>query len=121
VNTGWTGGPYGTGERMNINHTRTMVRAALNGELRDVPTRLDPTFDIAVPLSVPGIPDEVLDPRGTWQDKAAYDTQARNLAAMFADNFKAFTNGVPASVRTAGPRVTDAADAELPIAGPGEG
>jgi len=121
VNTGWTGGPYGTGERMNINHTRTMVRAALNGELRDVPTRLDPIFNIAVPVSVPGIPDEVLDPRGTWQDKAAYDTQARKLAAMFADNFTAFAKGVPASVRGAGPRVTDAGDPDLPIADPGEG
>jgi len=74
-----------------------------------------------VPLSVPDIPDEVLDPRGTWQDKAAYDTQARKLAAMFADNFTAFANGVPASVRGAGPRVTDAGDPDLPIADPGEG
>jgi phosphoenolpyruvate carboxykinase (ATP) len=76
VNTGWTGGPYGTGERMNINHTRTMVRAALNGELDDVATRRDPIFGVEVPTEVPGVPSGILDPRSTWADGAAYDAQA---------------------------------------------
>ena len=121
VNTGWTGGPYGTGERMNIDHTRTMVRAALNGELVDVDVRLDPNFGVDVPTSCPGVPAEVLDPRGTWQDKAGYDAQAQKLARMFADNFTSYTAGVPESVRTAGPRVIEAAAPDLPLAEPGEG
>jgi len=121
VNTGWTGGPYGTGERMNINHTRTMVRAALNGELDEVETRIDPIFGFEVPLTCPGVPGDVLDPRETWQDKAGYDEQAQKLARMFTDNFQAFADGVPESVRNTGPKVTDVAGPELPVAGPGEG
>jgi phosphoenolpyruvate carboxykinase (ATP) len=121
VNTGWTGGPYGTGERMDINHTRTMVRAALNGLLEDVPMRTDPIFNVEVPTSVPGVPSEVLDPRGTWQDGAAYDAQAKKLAAMFGENFAAFADAVPASVRAAGPTVVDDAVPHLDLAGPGEG
>jgi phosphoenolpyruvate carboxykinase (ATP) len=121
VNTGWTGGPYGTGERMNINHTRTMVRAALNGELDGVATRRDPIFGVEVPVEVPGVPAEVLDPRGTWQDTAAYDAEAAKLARMFADNFRSYADGVPPSVRAAGPIVTDEAGPGLELSGPGEG
>src|SRR5207249_2699269 len=80
VNTGWTGGPHGTGHRMNIVHTRNMVRAALNGELRKVPTQLDPVFGLAVPTSVPDVPSELLAPRGTWPDPAAYDSAAATIA-----------------------------------------
>jgi phosphoenolpyruvate carboxykinase (ATP) len=105
VNTGWTGGPYGTGERMNINHTRSMVRAAISGALDDVPTTTDPIFGIEVPTSCPDVPAEFLQPRSTWQDQAAYDVQARTLARMFAENFGAFADGVPPAVREAGPRV----------------
>jgi phosphoenolpyruvate carboxykinase (ATP) len=105
VNTGWTGGPYGTGERMNINHTRAMVRAALDGQLDDVPTVEDPIFRIAVPTSCPDVPSEFLQPRTTWQDQAAYDRQARTLAVMFAGNFARYHDGVAESVRAAGPRV----------------
>ena len=76
VNTGWTGGPYGTGERMNIDHTRKMVRAALNGRLDDVPTVTDPIFGVEVPTSCPDVPSEVLQPRETWADPDAYDRQA---------------------------------------------
>jgi phosphoenolpyruvate carboxykinase (ATP) len=93
VNTGWTGGPYGVGERMNINHTRSMVRAALSGALRDVPTVRDPVFDLAVPTACPEVSAEVLQPRGTWADSAAYDRQARELRAMFERNYKAFEAG----------------------------
>jgi phosphoenolpyruvate carboxykinase (ATP) len=105
VNTGWTGGPYGTGQRMGIDHTRTMVRAALQGKLADVPYETDPIFGMAVPTVVPGVPSEVLRPRDTWTDTAAYDAKARELAAMFADNFAAYADGVAEGVRTAGPRV----------------
>ncbi len=121
VNTGWTGGPYGTGERMNIDHTRRMVRAALNGMLDSVPTRTDPIFNVEVPTSVPEVPSEVLDPRATWQDKAAYDAQAHKLARMFAENFTAYADGVLPSVRQAGPTVVEDGGPDLELAEPGEG
>ena len=105
VNTGWTGGPYGTGERMNINHTRSMVRAALDGRLDDVPTVTDPIFGVEVPTSCPDVPSEVLQPRATWPDPEAYDTQAKRLAEMFAENFERYAEGVGDDVRAAGPRV----------------
>jgi phosphoenolpyruvate carboxykinase (ATP) len=103
VSTGWSGGPYGTGERMNIAHTRSMVRAALNGTLAAAPTRVDPVFAFQVPLVCPGVPSEVLDPRATWADKDAYDRQATRLATMFAANFAAFADGTTDDVRAAGP------------------
>ncbi|GAB4577398.1 MAG: phosphoenolpyruvate carboxykinase (ATP) [Anaerolineales bacterium] len=105
VNTGWSGGPYGVGERMKIAHTRAMVHAALNGALDDVPTTLDPTFGVAIPNHCPDVPDEVLNPRNTWADKAAYDAQAQKLASMFRENFKTFADQVTPEVRAAGPRV----------------
>ena len=107
VNTGWTGGPYGTGERMNITHTRAMVRAALKGQLNDIPTVVDPRFGIGVPVECPDVPSELLQPRSTWQDRAAYDQAAAKLARMFATNFEAYADGAAPSVRAAGPRVDD--------------
>ena len=104
VNTGWTGGPYGVGERMNIKLTRNMVRAALNGELDAVETVTDPIFGVEVPVHVPGVPDDVLRPRATWADPHAYDAQARRLAGMFVENFKRFEDSVSAEVVAAGPR-----------------
>ncbi len=105
VNTGWTGGPYGTGERMNIAHTRSMVRAAIDGRLADVGTRIDPNFGVAVPLSCPDVPAAFLDPRSTWADGDAYDRQAAQLAQMFVANFEAYADGVGDDVRAAGPTV----------------
>jgi phosphoenolpyruvate carboxykinase (ATP) len=104
VNTGWTGGPYGVGNRMKIAHTRAMITAALGGLLDKVQYRRHPVFNVDVPTSCPGVPYEVLDPRGTWPEGTAYDEQARRLAAMFVDNFKAFERDVPLSVREAGPK-----------------
>lgn len=104
VNTGWSGGPYGVGQRMKIAHTRAMVNAALKGELAGIPTTPDPIFGVAVPTACPGVPAEVLNPRQTWPDTAAYDAQARKLAGMFAENFKTFTDQVSEEVRAAGPR-----------------
>ena len=112
VNTGWTGGPYGTGHRMNITHTRNMVRAALSGELEGVETVDDPIFRIAVPVAVPGVPDEVLVPRNNWPDPAAYDAAARKLAGMFHDNFAKYADGVSAAIREAGPAPLDPATPE---------
>jgi phosphoenolpyruvate carboxykinase (ATP) len=110
VNTGWTGGPYGTGERMRIDHTRNMVRAALNGELANVPYETDPVFGVEIPTTVPGVPDDVLRPRATWPDASAYDAKARELAEMFAANFADYASGVSESVRSAGPLVRGDAD-----------
>jgi phosphoenolpyruvate carboxykinase (ATP) len=104
VNTGWTGGPYGTGRRMSIDHTRSMVRAALSGALERVTTLTDPIFGLEVPTACPDVPSEFLQPRSTWADPDAYDQQARLLARMFRNNFEAYADGVPAEVREAGPR-----------------
>jgi phosphoenolpyruvate carboxykinase (ATP) len=90
---------------MNIAHTRSIVRAALDGSLAKAPTRIDPTFGLEVPTTCPDVPDAVLDPRGTWADPVAYDKAAARLARMFVDNFEAFTDGVGEAVRSAGPRV----------------
>ena len=105
VNTGWTGGPYGEGHRMRLHHTRAMIHAALEGQLEGVPTRTDPVFGIAVPTAVPGVPSDLLDPRGTWSDPARYDAQARRIAEMFRENFTTFADGVDEGVRAAGPRL----------------
>ncbi|HEY2916765.1 MAG TPA: phosphoenolpyruvate carboxykinase (ATP) [Candidatus Limnocylindrales bacterium] len=123
VNTGWTAGPYGVGHRMDITHTRNMVRAAINGQLQDVPTVIDPIFRVAVPTAVPGVPAEVLQPRGTWADPAAYDAAARKLARMFHENFAAYAEGVTEAVRDAGPIEVDAdaGGSELKKSAPGEG
>jgi phosphoenolpyruvate carboxykinase (ATP) len=104
VNTGWTGGPYGVGTRMKIAYTRGMIRAALSGALDAVAYHRHPIFNVDVPASCPDVPDAVLDPRGTWDDRAAYDTQALKLAKMFVDNFAGFEGDVDAAVTAAGPR-----------------
>jgi phosphoenolpyruvate carboxykinase (ATP) len=103
VNTGWTGGPFGVGKRMKIAHTRAMIRAALAGTLDDVAFEKDPIFNLDIPTACDGVPSEVLNPRSTWSDGAAYDRQATKLAHMFAENFKAFEGGVSAEVLAAGP------------------
>lgn len=103
VNTGWSGGPYGVGARMKIAYTRAMVRAALSGALGRVAMVPDPVFGIAVPAACPDVPAEILSPRLTWADGAAYDAQARKLAAMFTENFEAFARQAPIDVRAAGP------------------
>ena len=103
VNTGWTGGPYGVGERMNIAHTRSMVRAAIEGRLAGVPTRLDPNFGLAVPTECPDVPASFLDPRSTWADPRAYDRAATKLAGMFRKNFASYADGVDPAIAAAGP------------------
>ena len=103
VNTGWSGGPYGVGKRMRIAYTRSMVHAILDGSLGAAATREDPVFGLAVPTAVPFVPAEVLDPRGTWPDPAAYDAQAHKLAEMFRANFEKF-GSVAESIRGAGPK-----------------
>jgi phosphoenolpyruvate carboxykinase (ATP) len=104
VNTGWTGGPHGVGSRMKIAHTRAMINAALSGQLDSVKYRHDAVFNLEVPETVPGVPSEALNPRQTWKDQAAYDAQAKKLAGMFSDNFKAFDTTASAEVKAAGPK-----------------
>ena len=102
VNTGWSGGPYGVGKRMKLAHTRAMVSAVLSGRLDDALTDVDPIFGLHVPTDVRGVPSEVLNPRRTWSDHAAYDAQAKKLAGMFRTNFEKFGN-VDAAIAGAGP------------------
>jgi phosphoenolpyruvate carboxykinase (ATP) len=90
VNTGWTGGAYGTGERMPIKYTRAMINAALSGELAKVETTTDEFFGLHIPVSCPGVPSEVLDPQSTWKDKKAYAEAAHKVLGMFAENFTQF-------------------------------
>ena len=103
INTGWTGGPHGVGRRMDLSATRRMVNAALGGELEGVETRTDPVFGFAVPKAIEGVPTEVLTPRDTWEDAAAYDARAAELASMFAENFATFAGHVSDEVAQAGP------------------
>ncbi len=104
VNPGSTGGPYGTGSRMKLPYTRTMVRAALAGALDDVACTTDPVFGFAVPTAVPDVPSGILIPRHTWSDPAAYDAQAQKLARMFRENFEQYRGEVPEGVAKAGPQ-----------------
>jgi len=103
VNTGMTGGPYGVGHRIELDHTRAMVDAILDGTLADVPRTRDPVFGLSIPNRVPGVPDTVLAPRHTWDDPQAYDRHARELARNFADNFATYAGEVTDEVRAAGP------------------
>lgn len=103
LNTGWSGGPYGTGSRMKLGHTRAMVNAILSGDLDNVATTTDPIFGLNSPQSVPNVPAEVLNARNTWADKDAYDTQARKLAGMFRDNFAKFPDASDV-IKAAGPK-----------------
>jgi len=103
INTGWSSGPCGDGQRMKLALTRTMVKATLSGSLNQVKTKIDPVFGVHVPVEVPDVPAEVLDPRGTWKDPAAYDAKARELARMFANNFDENAGDAPSKVRKAGP------------------
>lgn len=103
VNTGWTGGPYGVGHRMKLAYTRRMVSAALCSELDDVETFTEPFFNLNIPVHIEGVPDDVLNPRATWEDGESYDAQARKLVSMFIDNFKQFEDGVSRDVKEAGP------------------
>jgi len=105
INTGWTGGPYGVGSRMKLRYTRAMITAALEGELDQVPYAVHPVFGIEVPQACPNVPDEVLNPRGTWADGAAYDQKAKTLARSFKSNFKQFEDYANQQILDGGPRI----------------
>lgn len=105
VNTGWTGGPYGVGSRMKLKYTRAMINAALNGDLKDVSFQTHPVFNLAMPTECKDVPAVVLDPRATWEDKAAYDRKAKNLAASFTENFKEFEEMANEEIMSGAPRI----------------
>src|SRR6476659_7809407 len=104
INTGWTGGPFGEGQRMPIQATRALLDAVLSGELHDVEFRTDPVFGFEVPVTAPGVDESLLDPRSTWADPEAYDRKARELAQMFVDNFATKHADAPPEVAAAAPR-----------------
>ncbi|HMG21616.1 MAG TPA: phosphoenolpyruvate carboxykinase (ATP), partial [Kofleriaceae bacterium] len=105
VNTGWSGGAYGTGSRIKLKYTRAIIDAIHSGALLDAPTQIDPVFGLAVPTACPDVPSEILLPRNTWADKAAYDEKAKKVAALFRDNFKKYEAQASAEVRAGGPKL----------------
>jgi phosphoenolpyruvate carboxykinase (ATP) len=105
INTGWTGGPHGVGNRISIGYTRAILDAALDGRLEGVPMREDKNFGLMVPESCPDVPAQVLDPRSQWEDKQAYQAKAAELAGLFNNNFEQFADEAPDEVKAAGPRV----------------
>ena len=104
VNTGWTGGKYGTGKRMPIKETRALLNAALDGSLKNVEFRKDANFGFEVPVAVPGVDRSILDPRSTWTDKDEYDRTAAKLVDLFVENFAQFAEHVDEGVRQAAPK-----------------
>ncbi len=105
INTGWSGGGYGVGKRMQLAYTRAMITAALEGKLNNMEFEQHPVFGMMIPTSCPGVPSEILNPRNTWADKVAYDVAAKKLAQQFIDNFKQYADGVPADILAAAPAV----------------
>ncbi|MGC6434040.1 MAG: phosphoenolpyruvate carboxykinase (ATP) [Crocinitomicaceae bacterium] len=105
INTGWSGGSYGVGSRMKLSYTRAMITAALEGKLDNVEFDTLPVFDLAIPTSCEGVPSEILNPRGTWADKAAYDETANNLASQFVQNFEQFASETSEEILAAAPKV----------------
>lgn len=105
INTGWTSGPHGEGHRMELKHTRQMLSEALEGNLSDMDFDTDPVFNLAIPTSVNGVPNGILNPRNTWSDKKAYDQKAKELANMFAKNFEQFQEEASQELLEAGPKV----------------
>jgi phosphoenolpyruvate carboxykinase (ATP) len=104
INTGWTGGPYGAGNRMKLKFTRAMITAALDGKLNEATYHNDPIFGVAIPDNCPEVPQELLDPRNTWSDKNDYDKKAKYLASLFIKNFEKYAAGVTADILAAAPK-----------------
>jgi phosphoenolpyruvate carboxykinase (ATP) len=108
VNTGWSGGSFGVGSRINLRYTRAMITAALNGELNKAEFKQQPVFGFMMPTTCPGVPAEMLDPKNTWQDKEAYDKKAINLALQFLQNFEKYSTGLSNEILQAAPVVKNA-------------
>jgi len=104
INTGWSGGAYGTGKRMKLSYTRSMITAAMKGELNNVGYDAHPVFGVLMPASVPGVPAEILSPRNTWENKEAYDKKANELAGLFIKNFEKYAAQANEEIRSAAPK-----------------
>ncbi|MEL6823820.1 MAG: phosphoenolpyruvate carboxykinase (ATP), partial [Calditrichota bacterium] len=104
VNTGWTGGGHGVGSRIKLRYTRAIIDAIHDGSLAKADMTVDPIFGFHVPTTCANVPDELLIPRNTWEDKAAYDLQAKKLAELFKENFKQFEEGSSQEIIAAGPK-----------------
>jgi phosphoenolpyruvate carboxykinase (ATP) len=104
INTGWTGGPYGIGNRMKLKYTRAMITAALKGDLNNAAVEAHPVFGMAIPKECPGVPAELLNPRNTWLDQQAYDEKSKYLAGLFVKNFEKYADGVSAEILAAAPK-----------------
>ena len=105
VNTGWSGGAFGVGSRMKLGYTRSIVDAIHSGKLAECPTERDPVFGVDVPKTCPGVPDEILVPRNTWKDQAAFDRTAKKLAGLFQENFAKYAESANSDIRAAGPQI----------------
>ncbi|MEZ4880388.1 MAG: phosphoenolpyruvate carboxykinase (ATP), partial [Chitinophagales bacterium] len=105
INTGLTGGVYGVGQRMSLKYTRALISAALNGKLNEVAYDTTPIFNLQIPTSCEGVPAEILNPRSTWADKAAYDAKALELATKFNENFKKYASEASEEILNAAPKV----------------
>jgi phosphoenolpyruvate carboxykinase (ATP) len=105
VNTGWTGGGYGVGSRMKIEHTRALMNAALDGSFEKVEMQTDPIFGFLVPSEAPGVPLDILNPRKAWSNTSDYDANAKKLAVLFHENFDQFKDESPDEVIAAGPKI----------------
>lgn len=105
INTGWSGGPYGVGQRVKLPYTRAMITAALDGKLDNVDFEVHPVFGMQIPKSCPGVPSDILNPKNTWNDKAAYDTKSKELADKFIKNFEQYASGVNKETLEAAPKV----------------
>jgi len=105
INTGWSGGAYGVGERMKLKYTRAMITAALEGKLENLDYEVHEVFGLQMPISCPEVPTEILNPRNTWKDKAAYDNKANELAEKFVNNFEKFKSYAGEEILAAAPRV----------------
>jgi phosphoenolpyruvate carboxykinase (ATP) len=105
INTGWTGGPYGTGSRIQLNYTRTMIKAALNGALNEVEYSVHPVFGFQMPNACPGVPANLLDPQKTWDNTEKYLSAAKTLGQQFITNFKKFESAVSEEIKSAAPTI----------------
>ena len=105
INTGWSGGPYGIGNRIKLAYTRAMITAALEGKLEDVAYEAHPVFGMLMPESCPGVPSEILNPRNTWANKEEYDTKAKELAQKFITNFEKFADHAGEEILAAAPKI----------------
>ena len=103
VNTGWTGGPFGVGSRMKLEHTRRMLDAVLTSQLDNIDTEPDPVFGLNIPVHIPGVPTDILNPRSTWADPHEYDSRSAELVTMFRRNFDRYADHASDEIRAAGP------------------